>query len=617
MCDLVGYLDKQYYFPNDIVNVHLSFLKNKFLVFYDPVNWYKNQLVELQIIENNKLKVNLKQINSTPGIRYFEKIEVISGHIYELTIMSESFLNDECILFPFIRGYDSEKNIISSILWIDNLDNVVSNLEINNIKDTNNAKIKIKIPENIYYIDLFVLTKNQNVDDYFLIESIEFSENVNHHHNKKKNVFFDIYNKKKDNVFSFMSMINENIQIYKTNDFATGLKWNVSCRFVIPNYLKSDLYILKISYCSSEFYIPLIIESKLRKNNLLVLINTNTWNAYNSHAFSDGIISAYRYTSDATDKYKTSYKNENNLPRTNSSMLSFKRINFIISNELRYYMTRDVINSKVRMHLIYSELLCLNFLEHHKIKYDVICDYSMDINKQKILDYDIFMIQSHAEYWTKNQLINLNLLKKNNKKIISLGGNIIYWKVIIKNDAMEIKKDHSKHDIDGSCGGLWINLKHDIEPYDITHEIMGTYYNGAYTANDEQVNYPYKILNKDHFIFTNIALDEYDQIGFNNIILGNGPSGWELDTIVSNYYEKFIVAKGQNPENKGGDMIFYEDNIYKFFSCGSMTYCGSLLVDENIAKFTLNIINYFLLPDHITATKTNEQKKEILKNLHN
>ena len=43
----------------------------------------------------------------------------------------------------------------------------------------------------------------------------------------------------------------------------------------------------------------------------------------------------------------------------------------------------------------------------------------------------------------------------------------------------------------------------------------------------------------------------------------------------------------------GGEMILKDDEKNKIFSCGSMIFCGSLLVDKNIERLILNIYNYF------------------------
>ena len=48
-------------------------------------------------------------------------------------------------------------------------------------------------------------------------------------------------------------------------------------------------------------------------------------------------------------------------------------------------------------------------------------------------------------------------------------------------------------------------------------------------------------------------------------------------------------------KNLGGEMILYDETKNKVFSCGSMVFCGSLLVDKNIEILILNVYNYFLL----------------------
>jgi hypothetical protein len=77
-----------------------------------------------------------------------------------------------------------------------------------------------------------------------------------------------------------------------------------------------------------------------------------------------------------------------------------------------------------------------------------------------------------------------------------------------------------------------------------------------------------------------------------------GASGHETDKMsVSSPTGTRRLAKGQNPDDGGAEIVAYETaSGGAVFSVGSITYPASLLVDEAVSRVTANVLSRFLAP---------------------
>jgi hypothetical protein len=199
------------------------------------------------------------------------------------------------------------------------------------------------------------------------------------------------------------------------------------------------------------------------------------------------------------------------------------------------------------------------------------------------------MMHVHPEFWSINQINLLDEMNKNNINIMYLGGNGIYWKYTMINSQMEVRKDRKFH-LDGSKGGQIKELKLKIYGEDI----VKIYYKKMYSTSF-QFNFPYIITNSSHGLFDNLDISN-NQFGFNNLnskSLQSGAAGWEVDCVQKSKNTKYIIAKSND---NFCNMIWKDndDGRSKVFSTGSITYTGSLFVDNNIYKLTTNVINNML-----------------------
>jgi len=228
--------------------------------------------------------------------------------------------------------------------------------------------------------------------------------------------------------------------------------------------------------------------------------------------------------------------------------------------------------------------------------YDVITDRDLEnINTSDLSNYKIMILHVHPEYWSINQLKNLNILHRNNLNIMYLGANGIYWKTTWNSDQMEVRKDFKNH-LDGTAGGYIKNLK----LIDISNgeDILKVYYNYNYAeVNTNIINNSYRVVSPLNKLFYNLDLSNgsFGVKNLNGLLVNSGTAKWEVDGVFQQEYEKYIIAT-----TKDGfcDMIWKgieNDGKGKVFSASTITYTGSLLVDNNIALLTTNVINDMLL----------------------
>ena len=351
---------------------------------------------------------------------------------------------------------------------------------------------------------------------------------------------------------------------------------------------------------NDSFYLPLIVKNEKHDNDLLVLSNTNTWNAYNSWNGNNGSASFYRLRSSSINsRYINYYRSKGH----SVNRLTTHRANVVINNEIRAWMDKDPYTHKTWSHLLYNETLMYLFLLDNSINYDLICDYDMHtLNIEKSKNYKMILLHGHPEYWSENALINLNKLAQNGTNIGYFGGNGIYWKSeFLNNHLLECRKDANnfRFEYDLKNGGYWINgddRKYELENknYLSNPEITGLWFNRRKATSTVFENF---ITIKDHFILEGVdnefgrdALTSYTDAD------GEGISGWEVDDIkYTSQFSKYRIATAKN----GGDILYIpkgsESNRQNFntFSAGTILWNYGLLTDEGISKLTLNVINHF------------------------
>ena len=360
--------------------------------------------------------------------------------------------------------------------------------------------------------------------------------------------------------------------------FIEGYNWNVNYIIKI-NKLIPGLYFIEIKNVNNNlYYLPINIKNhpnlyssdqndKRIKN--IVLLNSNTWNAYNEY----GGASFYRYNLPFKSKYGVG-SIESKYPNPDTIGCTFDRPFDNLSNGISFYIKNNGIIKEKYNHLLYGELRLLQFMKLNNIKYDLLDDIDLHTNSIDISKYENFILNCHPEYWSIEMNNNIN---KNANNIISFAGNVSYRKITYENNKIYKRGLHLKEKL--------IN-------------ITGSYY----STPGVNTYAPYKIYKPDNELF-NLIDNQY--IGVSNLNINpykketeNGTSGHETDKNI-NRNEDEILAKGENPNNGGGDILFFQitknENLDKrtILSVGSIVFTGGIFIDENTEIFIKNVFIHF------------------------
>lgn len=581
MNSLVGYTKSYSLNAGEKVELYSHFpCTYNYLKLYETVKPNKKVIINSTF---SSIDCLIKQSTSTPGILW-EKIPIPSGSKY-LTVRYDISSNFKINPHPYIR--DMSGNVL---YWLGIKTNLVS-LTPNSVcvwlqPEITHLNIYLIVPMSRYIYGLTFSVKNISFD--FTTRPNPSNMIVSLYTHKKKLVQTNLLDPPQD-------------QKFIPNSFAYGCKWTKPVLIPIQSNTASGYYFLRLEYKNQIYWSSLVIRPKSGSTNkILLLANTNKWNAYNTWAGLDGSISLYVFN---TTVFYQSNRNPalegtNGTARTAPIVANFvhtERPNTTASSYINTYFTSDI---KTRLFFndhIYGEMFLPNFLDELGLVFDVLTDQDMeqfDIHKFK---YKIFMMHVHPEYWSIKQLRVLNQITKAKVGIIYLAGNGIYWKCTWIDNQMEVRKDRKLH-LDGTKGAQFKELKFN----DISNgeEIIKIYYSKMYNMNTNPP-VPYKLTN-----FPTWLLQGLDQnldisrgyIGFRNLnsrAVVSGTSGWEVDNVQIMSNSKYIIGSSND---KLGQIIWKDIDSFggAVFAAGSIIYTGSLFVDSAIAKMTTNLMNKML-----------------------
>jgi hypothetical protein len=171
--------------------------------------------------------------------------------------------------------------------------------------------------------------------------------------------------------------------------------------------------------------------------------------------------------------------------------------------------------------------------------------------------------------------------------VLNLSGNVVWWKVTLRGDQLECRKDRGVHTQTGERGGKWKDLGRPSGP------ILGVRSDprGIHTFA------PFRVLRPDHWLFRGAGLEEGDRIGVDGLNEG-GASGGEEDKVDAQTPATAVhLAHGLNPGNGGADIVFFETpQGGGVLSAGSISFCGSLVVDPALQTLVLNFLKAYSWP---------------------
>jgi N,N-dimethylformamidase beta subunit-like protein len=365
-------------------------------------------------------------------------------------------------------------------------------------------------------------------------------------------------------------------QIQKANDSPEEgcSEWKTSWTLDIPDEWGSGLYAAKCEDDAGAVSYALFVVNPPAEGraSLAVIVNTTTWNAYNDWGGYS------RYTVPGDGKWTFSYL------RPNRYILNLN----LTSLEYHY-------SSK---HQARGELWVLNWLEDTGYAVDVFTDLDLHDGIAGLGDYKAIILNTHPEYWSVGMLDALKAYLDQGGSLLYLGGNGIF-------DAVDISDDLTQITVYGTSGR---GRKHLFRQPSISQpesSVLGVAFPWSSATGDvgnaqSNPRVAYKVVDPSHRFFNDTGLGKDDPFGSQGwctvegaaSLETGGAAGWECDR-----------RDGHSPANvqllavgdTGGpisEMTYYDHPGGGFvFSVGSMSFGGSLVVDEKLQRIVRNVLD--------------------------
>ena len=272
-----------------------------------------------------------------------------------------------------------------------------------------------------------------------------------------------------------------------------GCQWQSTDKFQVPTSYHSGLYAAECRGTDgSTWHVTFAVRPSAIANQepILVLANSNTWNAYNDW----GRVS--RYTRDRE-----------------ISAVNFERPNPYASSN--YEAASDA-------HLTRAELWLLRWLQSRSYQFDVCADSDFHSGTFDLNKYRAIILSTHPEYWTREMVARL-------RQYLSVGGNLLYlggngiFEAVTFSSRMQSLVFH-----DGDVGTN-ITREHyyfrNLDGQVCEREILGVAF---LYDNYEQAPGPYRVLEPGHWLFNGTGCVANSLVGAGGY--RGGACGREMDT---------------------------------------------------------------------------------------
>ena len=397
------------------------------------------------------------------------------------------------------------------------------------------------------------------------------------------------------------------VQITPDGDFSqTGVDWNrhgypaphIQQFVTAPE--RSGLYYLWARTPSGKtFSFPWIVAPKTPVAKIAVLASSNTWNAYNNFGGRSNYINPGglppRPTVNARQDLAryTSAASEWSLADEGYKPLSFERPeigNDIFDNSpWSESSIEDAIHGRVQCGQAPGEWRLLGWLEREGFAYDFYSDAQLHDGTLPLEAYKVLIISVHPEYWTREMFRKVQLwIRKNGGRLMYLGGNGVNCEVALDPDSTMrcLSFDDSKDPKSGHESRMHRSFESEAT-------LLGV----AFTDPGVMTSAPYGVMKPEHWVFHGTNLKKGDLFGEKSLHerVPGGASGHETDKITASSPAGIeLLAKGTNPSQGGGDVVYFKQGLGEVFSAGSITWVSSLFPDANLSRITKNVVERFL-----------------------
>jgi hypothetical protein len=359
-----------------------------------------------------------------------------------------------------------------------------------------------------------------------------------------------------------------------------GLRWHQQ-RVEAPS--RSGLYFFEAKTASGDFFsFPWIVEPASPQADIAVLTSNLTWTAVNNFGGRSNYVNQaglperptvnarqdlWRFTQPDTWPYQET-----------AAALSFDRpepFNFVPEGEV----FTDPIEGRRAQPLAPGEWRLLGWLEREGFRYDLYSETSLHFGTLDLDQYRVLILNNHPEYWSKEMYYRVKRwVFERGGRLMYLGGCAFYAEVEFADADTVLCRREGRRELRQESAAKLLGIEY-------THV-------GYKTAA------PYRVIDDQHWVFTDVGLKRGDRFGFESLHehCPGGASGHELDKLSANSPEHLHhLAKGENPDDTGADLVCFETpSGGVVFAAGSLCWPLSLPVDEGTSKVTANVVERLL-----------------------
>ena len=346
---------------------------------------------------------------------------------------------------------------------------------------------------------------------------------------------------------------------------------------------RSGLYYFHARTASGSFFsFPWIVQPQAPRSPIAVLASNITWNAYNNFGGRSNYVNQaglpprpvlharqdlLRFTKPGTWPYDET-----------SAPLSFDRpelFNLVPEDAA----ITDPVEGRLASAMAPAEWRLLGWLEREGFSYDLYSETELHFNRLPLDQYKVLVLNTHPEYWSAEMYFRVKeWVHERSGRVLYLGGCAMLAEVEFKDEFTMLcrREGDSTHRGESQARLLGIEYSHS------------GYQSGA----------PYRVLDDSHWVFQGTGLENGHRFGMKSLHerCPGGASGHELDKISPDSPPNLRhLAKGDNPEDSGADMIIYETpGGGAVFSAGSLCWTLSVIVDPGVSQVTANVLKKFL-----------------------
>ncbi len=419
------------------------------------------------------------------------------------------------------------------------------------------------------------------------------------------------------------------------DDDLDDARWQPTARFAVPADLASGVYAAWVRGANGAAdWIPFFVSpaSDRPTADIALLIPTLSYLAYaNEHSASGNPAVENREYIEAGYQPEDHYAIE--VPATglydhhpDGSGVCYSTWRRPIVNMRPHYRMPLIRGA----HQFPADLQLIDWLWRENFEHDTITDHDLHRERAELLGkYRVVVTGSHPEYWSAPMLDALDSYLRSGGRLMYMGGNGFYWVTTIdpyRSDRIEVRRGRRGtgtwrsepgedfHDTTGELGGLWrdrgrppqrlVGVGMDSQGFD-----RALPYHRTPAALDPRAAWifdgvPDGPIGSCGQVMGGAAGLEVDR---SDVVLGTPRHALCIATATgfSDSYQHVVEEVASSDSKQGGtvsdkvraDLLYFEGpNGGGVFSTGSITWCGSLGIDEAASRITSNVLARFADP---------------------